>query len=371
MRFTSSPANALSRSGLDGRQVVSGTILATVLASVIEAAKSLGHDAHALADRAGFALDDLADPDVQVPIVWDIALWQALNSPGTGLAIGQQLGVQALGALGFAIRHGDTVGQALQWLDRFRALIHPQFVAEHAIERHDRDVWMVFRKHIPVPFAQLTESVFAYAASLHRMLQGLVGQPLPLRLVAFPFERPSGAECENVEQWFACPVQWGATQLVMAYDPHVLSLPLAKQDAPLFAYLTHRVAQLHQALPVSATVPARWVDRVRHEIERVLAHGEPTQRDVAAALSVSTRTLQRRLNSDGTRFAEVLDSLRRDRAAGLLADGHLTATQVAVLLGYSEPAPFFRAFKRWYGMAPGKWRASGTNALRISMPNQS
>lgn len=369
MRFTPPPANTDPPSEHGGMQVVSGTILATVIASVIEAAESLGHDAHTLANQAGFALSDLANPDAHVPVAWDIELWRALNTPGTGLAIGQRLGVQALGALGFAIRHGDTVGQALKWLDQFRALIHPQFVAEHAIERQDRHVWMVFRKHIPIPFVHLKESVFAYAASLHRMLQGLVGQQLPLRLVSFPFSPPSSAERASVEQWCGCPVQWGAPQLVLAYDPHVLSLPLAQQDAPLFAYLTYRVTQLHQSLPTSAAATERWADRVRREIERVLARGEPTQGDLAATLSVSTRTLQRRLSNDGTGFAEVLDTVRRERAAVLLRDPHLTAAQVSVLLGYSEPAPFFRAFKRWFGMAPGEWRVADSKATNSATSN--
>jgi AraC-like DNA-binding protein len=67
---------------------------------------------------------------------------------------------------------------------------------------------------------------------------------------------------------------------------------------------------------------------------------------------MSGRTLQRRLTDEGTRFADVVDAARRERALLLPEDATLSCTEIAFLLGYTEPAPFFRAFKRWTGMPP-------------------
>jgi AraC-like DNA-binding protein len=77
---------------------------------------------------------------------------------------------------------------------------------------------------------------------------------------------------------------------------------------------------------------------------------------VSRDLATSARTLQRRLAAEGTSYQAVLDRVRRQAAEGYLADSTLSAGEVGYLLGYSEPAAFHRAFKRWNGAAPAEWR---------------
>ena len=69
------------------------------------------------------------------------------------------------------------------------------------------------------------------------------------------------------------------------------------------------------------------------------------------------RTLQRRLRDEGTSFAKVRDSMRREMAVKLLRKQDLAVYEVAFLLGYSEPSTFYRAFRRWTGIAPLQYRA--------------
>jgi AraC-like DNA-binding protein len=71
---------------------------------------------------------------------------------------------------------------------------------------------------------------------------------------------------------------------------------------------------------------------------------------------LSGRTLQRRLAAEGVSFQELLDEARKDAAARFLRERTLSACEVAYLVGYSEPAPFHRAFKRWYGTTPELFR---------------
>lgn len=106
------------------------------------------------------------------------------------------------------------------------------------------------------------------------------------------------------------------------------------------------------ALPASATL----ADRVRQAIGASLARGEPRLEAIARDLAMSGRTLQRRLTDAGTRFADLVDAARRERAMLLLEDATLSCTEIAFLLGYTEAAPFFRAFKRWTGMPPQAYR---------------
>ncbi|MFL5617329.1 MAG: helix-turn-helix domain-containing protein [Gemmatimonadaceae bacterium] len=70
--------------------------------------------------------------------------------------------------------------------------------------------------------------------------------------------------------------------------------------------------------------------------------------------------LARRLADEGMRFAALVDDARRDRATLLLDNARLNSSEIAFLLGYAEPAAFFRAFRRWTGETPQRWRAART-----------
>lgn len=330
------------------------TILAAVPAGVLHVAAELGLDRAALAAEAGIDLARMADPDARVPLAWDIALWAALGRrPGIGLAIGERLGVEAMGVVGYAMLHGATVGDAYRWLERYHAVLHPELLPRME-RRHGADgERLVFCKPVPPPFARLIEPVYAQAAATIAGLRALTGRAgIQARFVAFPLPRP--ADPAPVERYFGCPVSWGAPQFEVAFDAALLELPLPRSDARLFSYLARRADALLAQLPAEASVGAR----VRREVAALLPQGEPRLAVVAKRLAMSERTVHRRLAEEGTRFADVVDGVRRERAQLMLQDPQLSCSEVGFLVGYGEPAAFFRAFKRWTGATPQAWRAS-------------
>jgi AraC-like DNA-binding protein len=91
-----------------------------------------------------------------------------------------------------------------------------------------------------------------------------------------------------------------------------------------------------------------------------LAQGHSDIESVARSTATSVRSLQRRLAAAGTTYQVLLDSTRREAAGRYLADRALSVSEVGYLLGYSEPAAFHRAFKRWYGSTPQEFRLSSS-----------
>jgi AraC-like DNA-binding protein len=87
-----------------------------------------------------------------------------------------------------------------------------------------------------------------------------------------------------------------------------------------------------------------------------LADGYPDIRFVAGAVGLSTRTLQRRLNDEGATYAGVVAAARFAKARRLLRDPARKVIDVALDLGYSDPAHFTRAFERWAGVPPREFR---------------
>lgn len=326
------------------------SILSALVSAVLDAARAIGLDADAIAAEAGIDPAWLADPDSRVPLEHDIRLWEVISRQPVGLELGAELGLHGLGVVGYAMRHHGTVGEAFAWQQRYKALVHPD-VLPHMERRSgpaaDR---VVFTHAAPPPFQRLREPIDAYAASIVSTLQGLSGRSLRAAFVTLPLSRP--ADPSRHETFFACPVAWDGPQIEVAFDAGVLDLPLPRSDPHLFGYLSRRADQLLAALPTSATL----ADRVRQAIGAALARGEPRLGSVARDMVMSGRTLQRRLTDEGTRFADLVDAARRERAMLLLEDASISCTEIAFLLGYTEAAPFFRAFKRWTGMPPQAYR---------------
>ena len=87
-----------------------------------------------------------------------------------------------------------------------------------------------------------------------------------------------------------------------------------------------------------------------------LPDGSPTLQQAARLAGTSVRTLQRRLGAQGITYSQLLDDLRHDLAIFLLRDPGRQAAEVSNELGYRDPAIFTRAFRRWTGTTPGRFR---------------
>ncbi|ODA66635.1 HTH-type transcriptional regulator VirS [Methyloligella halotolerans] len=110
--------------------------------------------------------------------------------------------------------------------------------------------------------------------------------------------------------------------------------------------------------PDYPAVPAETelTEVVRHIFLLQLDQGESGIDHVAARLGLSRRTLQRRLREQAVSFESLAETTLRDQARALLKDRDMPITEIALSLGYSDPAHFTRAFRRWTGETPLAWR---------------
>jgi AraC-like DNA-binding protein len=331
-------------------RVESHSVLSALTRAVLDAAEQLGSDTAAVRAEAGLDPAWLDDPDARVPLENHFRMWAVLSRTIDGLALGDVFGVAGLGALGYAMQHGATVAEALDWQQQYRAFVHPGVIPRLERRPHEAGERMVFAHAVPPAFCKLLESVYTHASATVAMMKALTGRPVRAAWITYPLPRP--ADPARHEQFFACPVAWGAPELEVAFDAALLDLPLPKSDPRLAGYLCRRVDELVARLPAEKS----FADRARRQIGALLAQGEARLVNVAKHLAVSERTLHRRLADEGTGFADLVEDARRERASILLEDRSLSASEVGFLLGYAEPAAFFRAFKRWTGQTPESWR---------------
>jgi AraC-like DNA-binding protein len=190
----------------------------------------------------------------------------------------------------------------------------------------------------------------ALAYAVHQLREG-AGDVRPLR-VWFAHARPP--EVRPLQAFF------GTDDLAFGGEDSGLAFGRSELDRAMLRPDRHAVETFGQLVDadVRAHPPAQSLSA---RVEAHLASSLPQDTDVAdvaRAMHMSARTLQRRLEQEGTRFTEVLDRARLQLARRLLADARVTLTDVAYRVGFADLATFSRAFKRWTGLPPGQWRLS-------------
>lgn len=168
-------------------------------------------------------------------------------------------------------------------------------------------------------------------------------------------ERARAGACATCDNRRACPAgRWQAAFAVprsAAAPRHEAAAPAS--PAPLFAFL----GQVARAFERAASPPPSSLRReVERTIEPLLASGEVGIERVADALGCGRQTLYRRLKAEGITFEEVLDGLRHKLAVRYLRVERVSVKEASYRLGFSDPAAFSRAFKRWTGRPPSEMR---------------
>jgi AraC-like DNA-binding protein len=167
------------------------------------------------------------------------------------------------------------------------------------------------------------------------------------------FVDPPPADARRHEAAFGCPVRFGQAANRALLHRSDLALPLSARD-PTLAALHDRLVE-DELEKLAAGAPTSL--RVRQQLAMRLREAEPRREQIAAALSVSDRTLQRRLQAEGTSFQQLLDDTRRELAQKYLRKPRTPLRDVAALLGFEDQSNLFRACKRWFGESPGRYRA--------------
>jgi AraC-like DNA-binding protein len=154
-------------------------------------------------------------------------------------------------------------------------------------------------------------------------------------------------------------VKFRADRNALVFRPSDLEKPFLKHSPELLEMLAPQLEAELKAQRGHSTLH----DQVKTALKRLLAGRCPTIEDVGRVLGLSSRTLQRRLTASGITFRELLQEARRDLAHHYLGQGTLQLNETAYLLGFDDANSFFRAFQRWEGTSPNRWRSHQRSAL--------
>lgn len=310
-----------------------------------------GHDPAPLLAR--FNLDDrmLGAPDARISIPRFMRLGQAaialIGNPALGLVMGELSRPVDAGMAGLAAQSAPTAGQALATLIRFSLLNsrNSRGVPTMADDGRRADFYSIKPYNVFNYF--VVDSVLA---AWTQFLRIITGQHHVLERVTI--EYPSQRLDDEFEQWFGCPVQFGAARNSIHLTAGISSHPSLQAQPAMYGKL---VGDCQRALE---KIQAGWTlgDQVKDRLTSLLQGETPTLSDVAAGLGVAPWTLQRQLAEENTGFRELVDETRRDLAMDYIRETRLSLSEIAWLLGFSGPAAFHKAYQRWFAISPGEHR---------------
>ncbi len=332
------------------------SVLGTFILPVAQALRLHGLDPLEVMAEVGIDGAKLVHPDWRISNQRFGALMghcvELTGDEAFGLLAAEQLQPQVLRGLGLAWLASATVYEGLQRLVRFGRLVSTsaQMRLWEEGEFAVIDIGPIALGETPY-YANRDYAVGAVA----RMCALSLGEYLAP--AAITLERPVPAEPARWESMLSSKVAFDADACTLRWYLADISEPLVTGD-PALARANDELAEAYLQGFVGNSAARDVVDKLLD----LLPDGPPSQQQVAEALHISNRTLQRKLKDEGTSFSELLQDTRTQLARKYLGRGSRSVVETAYLLGFSEPSTFSRAFKRWTGMAPAEYREQSSGS---------
>jgi AraC-like DNA-binding protein len=311
--------------------------------------EELGIHAAAVLRRAGLPQAFLDQPRVLVNTEELFALWRAIgevsSNPAIGLLLGTENKTERFHPVGLAALSSENFGAAMDRMARYKQLTCP----EEIVQQKDDAEWSIHFRWLLAEELEppvLIECAFAWVLSTGRHGTGTHLSPLRLE-----FMQPR-THVKAIERHFGCPVVFGSERNAIIFRASDARRPFVTRNAELLAMLA---PQFEEELKQEQG-EQNFVARVRGAIQEKLTGKRPTIEDIADVLHVSSRTLQRRLQDEGSSFQRVLDQARHELARHYLNNSFLELNEAAYLLGFEDGNSFVRAFRTWEGVPPARWR---------------
>lgn len=261
-----------------------------------------------------------------------------------GLALSQQRDYLVFGPFGLLLSQAENLADLVRITNQY-AHLHAPGIRLHLEEKADE---VIISYHLqlanntnPRQLIELGVGVMYRAANL------FFRDAWPPNCITFAHTAPQHTQI--YQKIFQVPVLFSQASNAIYCNKDVLLLKPSEQRDLIKRHLLLEFSR-HQI--ASQDYPSR----VKQIVESLLATGETSLDKIANVLELHPRQLQLKLQAENTRFRDLMDELRFEKAQQQLLHTQVRITDLALSLGYADETAFSRAFKRWSGFSPRQWR---------------
>jgi len=311
-----------------------------------------GSERLSLLEHAEIASDTLTDARLRVPLRGYTTLYRLVT---------EHLHDEGFGLFSRPLRPGF-----LEWLARpciqapdladalRRICLHLNLIQDNlhlALTRHEKLATLTITVIAPLPVSP-TGFVFAHEWLLrliHGLCAWLVEHPLPSSEARFPYPPP--AHADDYALIFAARAVFDMPCLEIDFPLEYLALPVRRDESALAEFLAATPANITKLYQREHALAARVRQLLRERLPEFLPLEE-----TARQLALSPRSLHRRLESEGTSYRALRETVRHELALEWLTKSERPVTRIATDLGFADNTSFYRAFAAREGCGPRAWR---------------
>ncbi len=324
-----------------------------------EAAPDFGVESEQCLEGTGLVVFDLYDNTTKVTLAQEITaienfLKLADKQPDLGIRVGQRYRPQVFGIWGYAILSSPTLRASLKVATKYANL---SFIIATAKLDESRDPAL-----LTFDCTGLPHGIRSFVLQRHlTVLANFSTALLPdFKLSRFVFETTLSdpGDAEAIQNRLGIKVRLNCPYDAIVLPDKVLDLPLPKHDP---AVMEDCLRQCKDLLRDKEDMDQSWTAKVREVVLLDLGN-DPNIASTASKLSMTERTLRRRLSEEGTNFRNILVAARLAIGHELLSTAKLDVSTVAYRTGYSEPSSFVRAFSQHFGYSPGSIKFGAAKA---------
>jgi AraC-like DNA-binding protein len=308
--------------------------------------REMGGDPTVVLPRAGLETSALDHVENRIPyasmgrLFHECAL--ATGCPHFGFLTYQRVRLSHLGLPGELMRYSATLRAGLQAFVSYQHL-NNQGMATFLLEEQDiASLGCAVFQNGAEFVDQIYDAFLAVACNIMCELWGSRWAPEEVQ-----FSRMTPADVGAYRRFFRAPCRFDRERTAIFFPTALLNRPMPEANP-------ERLRRLEQEALIFGK--DELPSRLRRALRIMLLSGRSSAQEVATLLFFHRRTLNRRLHDLGTNFQQILDEIRFEAACQLLDNTRLPLTDIAASLGYSESSAFTRAFRRWSGAAPSRWR---------------
>ncbi len=269
---------------------------------------------------------------------------KAAGNRDVPLLLAESLSLEAFDVPIFASICSPNLNLATQRLSQYKPLIGPMTLDVNITNKETRLVIRCYGHDVNIPHTLgLIELVFF--TQLSRLATHENINPIALELPHLP------DDTEPYEDYFGCALKQGEDVLI-CFSAQDAKRPFITSNATMWEFFEKDLKKKLSDIETHAST----TERLKAILLESLPSGDYSIETMSAKLSMSKRTLQRKLTTEGESFKNILQNVRKELAEYYLEKSNIPLSEISFLLGYTEPNSFIRAYSLWTGISPGKYR---------------
>lgn len=301
-------------------------------------------------ERHAITRKQLEDPNAKVEfdslVDTIFELMETLHIKDGGLSIGTKIHVSSHGAIGMAVISATTVGQAIKDAAKY----YKTAISFCDLEIYYDDDSVIIELIADYKNPDVTSIVVeAMMMTVQNALEFVSGQKLTYAKVIFGFSPPPHAE--DYKKYFSGSIEFSGDKHKMILPKYVLDMRCINADENIHRLAEEQLQKKMQEIRDNNLTVQHVLSLMRRSPANM-----PTLNDLARIFNVSSRTMIRHFQAEGTNYRELRDRIHRELATESLRNTDHSVESIALELGYQDTASFRRAFKRWCSSSPAAYR---------------